>query len=499
MRGIVAYQATIEEGNLTLQRAYAGMKDVFYPKSFEEASSWLTEDFGNSFSIVWNLADFTDALFTLLSQSEIKQLVSEARIHKGNTKIFSIPQWLGLTSKLHIKGNIYAQVENNFFSINNFVEETTVPDVEKLAVIGNELLDAFGIMGVNPSKLTSPVGVYAEGLHPDKYPTIWTGSEELLDMTEWSHKISNYEWHTCYKVGYFPQSYYYDLTSAYPYFISQLPDTNRCEIYHSEEFMPLPGIVHGRITIDADISPIVYDTGSEFIMPKGSWDGYFTTREVSWVEKHRIGSFDFKEGYFIKFKSNNKPYLALMNKLIEARNNDNNRVSYLAKRIAQGVSGKLDELHRDGGYGDFYNSVLATIVRANCRLRLADFIYDNNLQDNVIQIQVDGILADKRIDLPEKASAGEFRIDGDNIPSLVLGKNLVWKPNKKPQGIDFTEALTSHRTIKEAFESQFDSVTKELLKDSRKSSGRLFDSFPRNIPEIFERQYNSLALCVDVL
>ena len=119
---------------------------------------------------------------------------------------------------------------------------------------------------------------------------------------------------------------------------------------------------------------------------------------------------EVEDGYYFNFNGG-KPYKIIVDKLLLARKIDDAMVSNIAKKISQGLSGKLDQYNKDGSMGELYNPILAAMVRSRCRLACADFIYDNDLQDSLIEVKVDGVTAGKKLDLPNKSNPGEWRID----------------------------------------------------------------------------------------
>ncbi len=107
---------------------------------------------------------------------------------------------------------------------------------------------------------------------------------------------------------------------------------------------------------------------------------------------------------------------------------------------SQGLSGKIDQDNQDGSLGELYNPILAAMTRSRCRLAVADFIYDNDLLDDLLATQVDGCETLKEVQLENNSSMGSWRLDSVN-PALIAGKGEIWKPDKKPLNISYNEII----------------------------------------------------------
>ena len=95
---------------------------------------------------------------------------------------------------------------------------------------------------------------------------------------------------------------------------------------------------------------------------------------------------------------------------MEFRNNGNSEiVSTLSKRIANGLSGKLDQYNDDSSFGELFNPILALMVRSRNRLNVGSFIYDNKMQDDAAKVLVDSVYSVRNLELPEKSLPGEWR------------------------------------------------------------------------------------------
>ena len=395
--GIVAYSAEAKGRKVIIHRACGGSIDTLETSDWNELVDFLTEDRGLAIHICWQLPHFADNVLDLLPVKAKRELVTKSKYVYGDTKIFYVDRLLGLTTRRQLKGNFYRESENNFYGIKRWLlDGADMPDLLGLEQAGYDILEGLAKLGIQATRLTSPIGVWADKIDPDTLPTIYNFPDAHIDAMDYAFRMAGYEWHKKYKSGK-AGSYYYDLTSSYPYFIAQLPDTRHGTISRKRGNHQW-GIVKGRLLAEK--------LGS--ILPIDKDAKYFTTEEIDWVESHKLGTFEIEDGFYFNFNGG-KPYMTIIAKLIEARLTDDAMVNTLAKRIAQGISGKLDQVNSNGSWGELYNPILASMVRSRCRLAVADFIYDNNLQDSLVSVVVDGVRATKSLDLPSKSMPGEWR------------------------------------------------------------------------------------------
>jgi len=437
-----AFKDQSKHDEILVERSYAGITDRICTKDFNALADWLTEFYPNSFHVAWDLSSFTDIIFTLLPKATMNELATKTKAYYQDTKIFSVDRWLGLTHTKPLHGNFVDKRENNFFGISHWMPPNTDPpkDANEVAKYGEEIISGLDRMGIQPDKLTSPVGVFSDELRNYNLPTIYS-NENIIDACEYCLPMMRNEWRSAFKLGFFPEVYSYDMTSAYPSIIAHLPNTDKCKIEFRESYTPSNwAIVYGTIEVLADISPIVYDTGDGFINPKGKWSDYFTKDDINWLLKRKLGTFKMRDGYFFNFPSSDRPYKEPMAKLFAMRDKSDVMVNNLAKRAAQGVSGKLDQDNQDGSLGELYNPIYASMTRSRCRLKLANFIYDNNLLDDVLAVQVDGCESLKEVQVTDNNVMGAWRLDSVS-PALIAGKGEIWKPNKKPLNISYQQLM----------------------------------------------------------
>jgi len=407
MIGIVAYMAEQKKDKVIIHRAIDDKEDTLVTEDWQELVEFLTEGRDLALSICWNLVQFRDCLFSLLPPNKREELKTSNKIQTGNTgiytMIYSISYLLGITT-CRAKPNNYYDIlkRNNFYGIagapywlpSSTKEPSTVAELEKL---GYSIIVGLEKMEIYPNKLTSPIGVFVDTLDISKLPTIHSFDKTAIDAQLWADKILAYEWRESFGST-SKDEYHYDLTSAYGSFAVDLPNTDHAEIIHSEKWINCDwGIVKSELVASSKVSPL--DPDAE----------YFTTEEILWGVNHDH-KFELADGWYFNFNGDN-PYKAILERLLDIKQNNDGLVEYLAKRMQQGIAGKLGQVNDNGTWGELFNPILSLMIRSRCRLAVADFIYSNNLENNLIEVKVDGVTATKKLDLPTISEAGEWRME----------------------------------------------------------------------------------------
>lgn len=410
MKGIVAYSAKNVDGAscILFERSFAGQKQTLLGADWETACEWLLHDFGDAFYITYNLEKFADCLFTLIPDKQRERIKQgESKVHVGNVKIFYVEKWLGLTrTDLElIQGNTYSETrrENNFFGLNNFLaEDRKEPSVEELVGLGEQVLEALDAMGIKPSKLTSPAGLYGEFLE-GKVPVINESSPTLLiEAANYCLDMMNLEWSATYESNLkFPGLVNtFDRASAYPSEMVRLRDTDDCTVLYSR--FPIPAewaiLKVQNVVCPVEINPLVNLERDKY-----------TSEELRWIKAHG-GTFNVIDGYYFRWNNDWHPYKNPLTALWVARNEYPGIFSEVCKRTANGISGKLDQENKPGENGALCNWVYAAMMRSRNRLEVANFAERAGVWDALIGIHVDCVRTYVNLFLPKTASKmGEWR------------------------------------------------------------------------------------------
>jgi hypothetical protein len=175
------------------------------------------------------------------------------------------------------------------------------------------------------------------------------------------------------------------------------------------------------------------------------------------------------------------PFKPTMLTLYNARS-QSELMSHIAKGISVGIWGKFAERYEER-LGDNFNSIYARMVTSRCIVLVADFIYRNQLEDDVVSILVDGLLAMKRLDLSDNNIMGTWRQNPPN-PALVLSTLYQWIGDKKPAMLTYNGIVELIKAKPNA--SVYNDVDLNILERSR-----VFDLLPRTGKSLLDNKYIS--------
>jgi len=338
-----------------------------------------------------------------------------------------------------------------------YPEEPDTEDAETVAGMAMNVMDAFHQMGLNPKKLTSPVAIYeSEVLKHMQIPNIMNIPGEHEELIEYAENCCGRLWIQAYQVGHWMagEVFEYDIKAAYPAIARRLPSLQYARYAKAKRILgeheiireesPDWGFLKGVVTIydGIKISPIFYDDGVTRSQRTGSWETYITLHDYRFIKKWGIGDFKIEDGYFIKFTAPVYPLEIPLKRLFNQRG-QGGLVNSIAKRISTACGyGKFLEKHDDGTVGHYYNPPYASMVNSMANIQVAEFIYNNKLQDDVVHIGVDSVVSTKEAKLGDqnRVGMGQWRLSGIG-PVLVLSSGRVYHGNKKPQGLNYDQIL----------------------------------------------------------
>ncbi|MFC1871060.1 DNA polymerase [Chloroflexota bacterium] len=466
--------------------------------------------------LTWNLDEFIAPILRLLGEHHCRELAETKETRWQGYRLFYIPRKV-----FSVKyGKYFAQ----FYSLDQYYQDTVEPPVDAFEVryLGKKLEEVLGRMNLKPSRWTSPASILRECvLEKMEIPTVWD-NEHLVrrESVNYALRCCHRLWISNFKVGFWPEGTIndFDLQSAFPSEAMQLYDTRpeNCKYIKSDKFIPDAdwGFLYGNITINKDFSPIMHlDDNGELRNPIGQWRGHITLDEVTFIEKHKLGTFKLNNGWFLKFKSHQHIFDDALQKLYSYRGK-HFLTDALAKRMMNSLYGLTIEKRMDGQSGKFFNPFFAATITTRCRLKVAEFILANELQDHLVSVTVDGCLTDKPVAESELGSGmGKWKFAGSDA-TIVVSPGLIFRADKKPHGINYQvlkEMIEKHPnssiysvdlikrvTMGEALRIDFSLIGKIQkfgstidLYLARTSQDRFFKKFPKTGKELLERQYTS--------
>ncbi|MBS3925138.1 MAG: DNA polymerase [Nitrosarchaeum sp.] len=237
------------------------------------------------------------------------------------------------------------------------------------------------------------------------------------------------------KRGFIGKAYLYDINSAYPHAISQLPDLNdgrwikRKSIYDKAKlgfFKILANIPDDKI-----IPPFAFRANHNIVFPSGKFITYCTLPEL--LACNEPSFYKILEGYQFVPNSNVLPYKDFIEKLYQKRlklKQENNPLQQPIKIILNSIYGKTGQkINRI--IGNLFNPVIFASITGHTRAQLYQFIIKNNLEKNTIAFATDSICITKKLDI-NSTKLGEFSFDGKANDVFYLQNgfyrfNGMWK------------------------------------------------------------------------
>ncbi|KKN65487.1 hypothetical protein LCGC14_0480910 [marine sediment metagenome] len=447
-----------------------------------------------NFSVAYDLNQFARALLSALPDDMGKTLATTKKVRSGQFKIFHIPgKVLGITKTVRVQdhGNFAHDdiTESNLYSLRQYFPDTPPESTEGLVGMTEEVLEAFKAVGIeHPTKLTSPIALFVDKLASLNFALACDVPDDALEVLEYAASIMTQEWQGAYQIGHWDAREVgsYDLSACYPSIMATLPDLKGARYEKSTHRIPKRwGILKGKVTINAAVSPVVRDTDQGRDNPAGTWPAILTTEMVDCIYQRGIGSFEMEDGWFIQIMTPGRPFEAIMRQLYELRINGSPLVARIAKSLSVAIYGKMAEVYDGGELGDFFSPIYAAVITSRGRIKVTDFIYENNLQDHLIAVQVDGILSDKVIPATKAKEFGAWQMN-QPAPALVLSPYYQFTRDKAPGSITYDQIMAEIRE-----HPQNDCFCSLDLNMLAMEQTRVFGGFPKNGARLLDTRMQS--------
>lgn len=380
---------------------------------------YMLEPYEKTIKVVWDVRGFIKPILSLLPSDMAKKLTQGGRIELEGFRI-----WLGQTRHgnmlgvsykelKRIRGNTYQRIvyDTDIFELKQyFLGEPEPRDVYGVKEKGDYILSVLERMGLNPKRLTSAAAIYQECvLDKMPIPTIWNMPEESYPMME---MCANYvrEWHGNYESKNWDkvETFKFDMSAAYPAALAEMPNLKYATFIPFEECRSKYywAILKGDLKITSPLSTVVDEQGNNLI---GEYeDVVISSDDWACLKRWKLGTFIPKSGWALVLSKDVKLFNYTMRRLYDYRGGNPVRDA-LSKAMAVSVIGKFMEMHGEE-FGDYFNGIYASMVTSKVRSKVCDFIHKKRLQDDVLEITVDGLRSRKFIDLPKIRQFGEWRL-----------------------------------------------------------------------------------------
>jgi len=410
----------------------------------------------SSTKAVWDLREFATAVLSHLPDEVVAELSHPPhRARFGNYKLFHIPDKVFSVEK---NGS-----EASFYDLSQYFPGEREPDtITEIQSKADELEQTLRELGIdNPPSLASPLACFRghDLLKPldGAFPSIFDLPDEWLDAQEIALACTPREWISNYKIGHFPQLWKYDLSSAYPWAASQLPDLRDCVLKKADgvDILADAGFLVGDFTVYPDhplafCSPFLFsgDTGAaaNFVGTVRNYE--CTLDDVRLLYEYKMGEFHFKSGWLLYWDTPYRPFADVMEQLFNMRGESPLR-SHLLKRVMNGIIGQLLESRKDNNgcvveYGRHFNPIYHAMITNPVRLMVFEELVRLRITgDELVHVGVDGFrLTCRDLDIPDTAPMGQWRCAGSESAFVLSPGAIVSSDGRRFKRTDYDDLLS---------------------------------------------------------
>jgi len=341
-----------------------------------------------------------------------------------------------------------------------------------------------------------------------------------------------------YRKGHFPDLYVYDINSAYPAQMANLPDLSK-GVFKRIKGRPPVGAALGwmacQVDVDGDyassyVSPLALDWKNRRLYPSGTFTTWITLSEFEairqefWV-KPLIGVYWYPSGDLLF------PLKAEIERLyVWKQTEGDDALKYFIKIVLNSLYGKTIQKipdRKSDKYltGNLFNPFWAAYITAGTRLKLYETMKAMSYDDLVL-VATDSIMSKKRLNLPlndtlgtwDLQRQGEAIVIGSGVYSIKDKENQVYTRNRGFKstknldlfnlGMDHATSIQiqvkAHITLARAL-IQGDYAKMNLILDDIRNLNLNFDTNRDwigefgNVRDIMEKEIPSLPLDLNLL
>ena len=235
------------------------------------------------------------------------------------------------------------------------------------------------------------------------------------------------------KRGFIGEAYLYDINSAYPFAITQIPDLTSGKWISKKSIDPSAEIGFFRIRADIPdtkrIPPFPFQRNHNFLFPSGKFETYVTLDELracdSVIDYRILDSWQFIP------KSNYYPYKRFIENLYDKRlelKKKKDPLQLPIKTILNSIYGKTaQKVNRV--IGNLFNPVICATITGKTRAQLYRFVIDNGIEKDVVAFATDSICVTRKLDF-DSNKLGDFSL-ADHASNVYYLQNGFYRFNDK--------------------------------------------------------------------
>jgi len=255
-------------------------------------------------------------------------------------------------------------------------------------------------------------------------------------------KVNEFAWKSYFgarfeilKRGFIGTAHLYDINSAYPYVLANIPDITKGKWSKSKKIQGNAKLGFFKIQCDIPdckyIPPFAFRTNGKLIFPSGKFVTYCTLAELQACKDDSL--YRILESYQFIPSSNIYPYRKFISELYQKRlelKQENNPLQLPLKVILNSIYGKTAQ--RVGNkIGNLFSPVISATITGTTRAMLYNFVRKYGIEDDVVSFATDSIITTKKLDVNSSDLGGwEYENSGNDVYVLQNGIyrfNGKWK------------------------------------------------------------------------
>lgn len=261
-------------------------------------------------------------------------------------------------------------------------------------------------------------------------------------FSDLAYNVQELAWRSYYggrfeilKRGFIGQAYLYDINSAYPFALANIPDIAKGKWVQSDKI--LDNALIGFFKIEADIPdlkyvpPFPFKKNNRLIFPSGKFITYCTLAELRACKNPEF--YTILESWQYLDDNPSYPYKEFVESIYEKRlalKQENNPLQLPLKVILNSIYGKTAQ-RKGNKIGNLFSPIIASTITGTTRAMLFEFVEDHGIEKDTVSFATDSIITTKKIEIgSEKLGDFKFENSGDDVYVLQNGIyrfNKIWK------------------------------------------------------------------------
>lgn len=259
-------------------------------------------------------------------------------------------------------------------------------------------------------------------LHVCKVPAINHIPEKVVQTAYESFYGGRFE---LLKRGYAEKIYCYDIKSAYPAEIANLPNFSKGKFVKVKEVNPdaYTGFYKCKVmAYEENFSPFKLKLNAGLnLYPNGTFNQFLTKKEYDFYERSFGNSaINVEYGYEWIPKTLEYPFKSEIERLYQWKDSEKDEdIKYCVKIILNSLYGKFIQVSGDNNTtGRLFNPLYAALITSGCRVKILELGLQRPY--SVISFSTDSVISQEKLSVPLEAKLGDFQKDFEGQGVFVM-------------------------------------------------------------------------------